>query len=121
MEPFRPLFQLICKYCESKNYGGKFKQITVEGGKQLTGRYILVDSGAVTPSHDALHGFCKYPGFPTDKKGQSLTERDYERDLFAQDFIQQIAHNYDSRALQSLVVVSVDGLVLSGNARIPVD
>lgn len=117
MESFSPLFLLICKYCESKNYGGKFNQITVDDGKKLTGRYILVDSGAVTPSHDALHGFCKYPGFPTDPKGNSLTERDYERDSFAQDYIRQIAFNYDSRALLSPVVVSVEGLVLSGNAR----
>ena len=40
-----------------------------------------------------------------------------ERDSFVQDFTRQIALNYDSRALQSPVVVSVEGLVLSGNAR----
>lgn len=108
---------LCMKYYGSKAVGGKFNEITVGDGKQLKGRYMLVECGAVTPSHDALHGFRKSPGFPTDKRGQTVNDRDYERDTFAQDYTHNIARNYDNRALQSPVVVSLDGVVLSGNGR----
>jgi len=98
-----------------KIYGATDEIITASGVK-VKGRYVLCESGAVTPSHDPLHGFCKSDGFPTDSNGQTVNDRDYERDTDAQKITRQIAENYDNRALQSPVVVS-DGIVLSGNGR----
>lgn len=98
-----------------KIYGATDEIITASGVK-VRGRYVLCESGAVTPSHDPLNGFCKSDGFPTDSNGQTVNDRDYERDTDAQRITRQIAENYDNRALQSPVVVS-QGIVLSGNGR----
>ena len=83
---------------------------------KVRGRYVLCESGVVTPSHDPLNGFRKSIGFPTDANGQTVNDRDYERDIDAQKITRQIADKYDNRALQSPVVVS-QGIVLSGNGR----
>ncbi len=56
-------------------------------------------------------------GFPIDENGESVNDRDYKRDKDAQRIVRDIANNYDSRALQSPVIVSKDGIVLSGNNR----
>ena len=98
-----------------KVYGASDEIITASGVK-VKGRYVLCESGVVTPSHDPLNGFRKSIGFPTDANGQTVNDRDYERDTDAQKITRQIAENYDNRALQSPVVVS-DGIVLSGNGR----
>ena len=96
---------------------GNNDEITTASGVTIKGRYWLTESGAVTPSHDPLNGFRKSAGFPTDANGQTVNDRDYERDTDAQDITRQIADHYDSRALQTPVVVSKDGAVLSGNGR----
>ena len=98
-----------------KLYGSSDEIITASGVK-VAGRYVLCDSGAVTPSHNPLSGFCKSIGFPTDNNGQTVNDRDYERDTDAQKITRQIADKYDNRALQSPVIVS-EGIVLSGNGR----
>ena len=95
---------------------GATDEIITASGVKVRGRYVLCESGVVTPSHDPLHGFVKSEGFPTDSNGQTVNDRDYERDTDAQKITRQIAENYDNRALQSPVVVS-DGIVLSGNGR----
>ena len=46
-----------------------------------------------------------------------MNDRDYKRDTDAQRIVRDIANNYDSRALQSPIIVSKDGVVLSGNNR----
>ena len=99
-----------------KLYGLNSEIITVSGVK-VSGRYILCESGMVTPSHNPLMQFQKSEGFPTDRNGNSVNDRDYERDADAQSITRNIAMNYDSRALQSQVIVSPDGIVLSGNGR----
>ena len=92
-------------------------EITTASGMKIRGRYMLIESGAITPSHDPLNGFRKYDGFPTDANGNTVNDRDYERDMDAQKITRSIADNYDARALSSAVVVSPDGIVLSGNGR----
>mgnify|MGYP006872990273 CR=1 FL=1 len=96
---------------------GRTDEIAVPSGLKVKGQYILAESGAATPSHDPLMAFQKSIGFPTDDNGQTVNDRDYERDGDAQEITRTIADNYDSRALQTPVVVSKDGIVLSGNGR----
>lgn len=96
---------------------GLHDEIATPSGKRIRGYYILTESGAVTPSHNPLNGFRKSDGFPMDANGQSVNDRDYERDTDAQRITRDIAAHYDSRALQSPVIVSKDGVVLSGNGR----
>lgn len=96
---------------------GNADEITLANGERIAGHYVLVESGAASASHDALNGFAKTEGFPLDENEQSVNDRDYERDQNAQQITRQIANEYDSRALQDPVVVSQDGVVLSGNGR----
>lgn len=96
---------------------GLCNEVTLPNGKTVSGRYVLCPSGAATPSHNSLICFLKNEGFPVDGNGQSANVRDYEHDMDAQDIIRNIAAHYDSRALQLPVIVSRDGVVLSGNER----
>ncbi|MBR1850087.1 MAG: hypothetical protein IJ789_01810 [Bacteroidales bacterium] len=61
--------------------------------------------------------FARNEGFPVDENGQTVNDRDYERDQEAQRITRDMADRYDSRAIQSVPVVSKDGVVLSGNGR----
>ncbi len=96
---------------------GAPNEIVLPNGEHVNGHYVLTESGAVSPSHNATAEFVKTEGFPIDENGQSVNDRDYERDKDAQNVTRNIARNYDSRAMQSPVVVSKDGVVLSGNGR----
>lgn len=85
-------------------------------GTPLKGHYVLHESGASSPSHNP-ETWQKTDGFPMDANDNSVNDRDYERDRDAQEHTQSIARQYDQRALQSVPVVSNDGVVLSGNGR----
>ena len=96
---------------------GNADELTLANGEHVGGRYVLVESGAVSASHQATNGFARTEGFPMDENGGTVNDRDYERDGDAQRVTREIAQDYDARALQSPVVVSGDGVVLSGNGR----
>jgi hypothetical protein len=91
--------------------------ITLPDGAQISGVYYLTESGSVTASHNALDGFSLSVGFPTDMNGCTVNDRDYQRDTDAQEITRLIAAKYDSRAIQTPVIISRDGVVLSGNGR----
>ena len=91
--------------------------IITPSGRTLRGRYVLAEEGAATPSHDPETGFAKSAGFPVDKNGNTVNDRDYERDHAAQQYVHRVAAGYDGRAVQDPVIVSRDGVVLSGNNR----
>ncbi len=105
------------KWTAASKVEGNQNEIVLPDGEKLPGKYVLVESGAASASHNAMAGFAMTEGFPVDEKGMSVNDRDYERDSDAQAITQQIASAYDSRALQTPVVVSNDGVVLSGNGR----
>lgn len=105
------------KWAESRKLYGSENEIITACGRKVSGRYVLVEYNAATPSHNPTLGFQKSEGFPSDTNGHTVNDRDYERDRDAQSVTQNIARNYDSRALQSPVIVSRDGIVLSGNGR----
>ena len=78
---------------------------------------MLTEAGAATASHDVNNAYKPTEGFPVDENGQSVNDRDYERDEDARKISRSIADNYDSRALQSVTVVDNNGITLSGNGR----
>ena len=104
-------------WAKAEKIEGRPGEFITPNGLRVKGHYVLVESGAAVPSHDARHGFKQSEGFPTDEKGHTLNDRDYERDLDAQRVQREIARNYDARATQQPVVVSPEGFVLSGNGR----
>ena len=105
------------KWVNAPKVEGAQDEIVLPNGEKVAGRYYLVESGAASASHDSNNGFAKTEGFPVDENGVSVNDRDYERDMDAQRITRDIANNYDSRAVQTPVVVSQDGVVLSGNGR----
>ena len=96
---------------------GEADVITLPDGSTISGRYVLTEAGAASASHDVNNAFAPTEGFPIDENGQSVNDRDYQRDGDAQQIVKTMADAYDSRALQSPVLVSKDGIVLSGNNR----
>lgn len=96
---------------------GSADVITLPDGSQLRGHYVLTEAGAATASHDVNNAYKPTEGFPVDENGQSVNDRDYERDEDARKISRSIADNYDSRALQSVTVVDNNGITLSGNGR----
>lgn len=105
------------KWDSAAKVDGNANAITLADGSTLRGHYVLTEAGAATASHDVDNGFEPSEGFPVDEYGESVNDRDYRRDADAQRIVREIAGNYDSRALQSPVIVSRDGIVLSGNNR----
>ena len=105
------------KWNNAPKVEGYKDEVVLANGERVPGTYYLVESGAVTPSHNASREFEKYEGFPVDENGNTINDRDYERDKDAQNITRSIADKYDSRALQTPVIVSKDGVVLSGNGR----
>ena len=96
---------------------GNPNALTLADGSTIRGHYVLTEAGAASASHDVNNAFEPTEGFPIDENGESVNDRDYKRDMDAQRIVRDIANNYDSRALQSPVIVSKDGVVLSGNNR----
>ena len=96
---------------------GNPNAITLADGSTIRGHYVLTEAGAATASHDVNNAYEPTEGFPVDENGESVNDRDYKRDRDAQRIVMDMADNYDSRALQTPVIVSKDGVVLSGNNR----
>ena len=110
--------QITEKWNNSERVEGVSDEIVLANGERIKGRYVLVESGAATPSHDSANEFAMSEGFPVDANGTTVNDRDYAGDREAQNITRQMAASYDSRAAQGTVpVVSRDGVVLSGNGR----
>ena len=105
------------RWQQAQKVYGLVNVLTMADGTAINGRYVLCGCGSVTPSHNALLGFAPSEGFPVDVNGGTVNDRDYQRDAEAQQITRNIARSYDARAIQSPVIVSPDGVVLSGNGR----
>jgi N12 class adenine-specific DNA methylase len=105
------------KWEESPKIVGAADEIRLPNGEIVTGNYVLTESDAPTASHNPSEGFKRTEGFPVDENGKTVNDRDYEHDKAAQKSVIDKAGNYDQRALQTPVIVSADGVVLSGNDR----
>ena len=96
---------------------GSEDTFVLSSGEEIGGHYVLTEAFAPTASHNTENGFAKTEGFPVDENGRTVNDRDYEHDKAAQQQVEEKAASYDQRALQTPVVVSQDGVVLSGNDR----
>lgn len=111
-----PMPAITEKWNNATKVDGHRDEIMLPDGTPLKGHYVLHESGASSPSHNP-ETWQKTDGFPMDANDNSVNDRDYERDHDAQEHTESIARQYDQRALQSVPVVSNDGVVLSGNGR----
>lgn len=109
--------KIKAKWDGSTKVEGNPNAITLADGSTIRGHYVLTEAGAATASHDVNNAYEPTEGFPVDENGESVNDRDYKRDKDAQRIVRDMADNYDNRALQTPVIVSKDGVVLSGNNR----
>ncbi|WP_297248431.1 helicase-related protein [uncultured Prevotella sp.] len=109
--------KIKAKWDGSTKVEGNPNAITLADGSTIRGHYVLTEAGAATASHDVNNAYEPTEGFPIDENGESVNDRDYKRDRDAQRIVRDMADSYDSRALQTPVIVSKDGVVLSGNNR----
>lgn len=109
--------KIKAKWDGSTKVEGNPNAVTLADGSTIRGHYVLTEAGAATASHDVNNAYEPTEGFPVDENGESVNDRDYKRDRDAQRIVRDMADNYDSRALQTPVIVSKDGVVLSGNNR----
>ena len=109
--------KIKAKWDGAAKMDGNPNALTLADGSTIRGHYVLTEAGAASASHDVNNAFEPTEGFPIDENGESVNDRDYKRDTDAQRIVRDIANNYDSRALQSPIIVSKDGVVLSGNNR----
>ncbi len=112
-----PMPAISEKWNKANKLDGTHDEIVLPNGERIKGHYVLHEAGASSPSHQSGNGFQKTEGFPLDEAGNTVNDRDYEGDTEAQRVTRDIAGNYDQRALQTPIVVSKDGVVLSGNGR----
>ena len=115
--PFSAGAAVTEKWNAAPKVDGVRDQITLADGTAIAGHYVLVEAGAATPSHDPANGWKQSEGFPVNENGGTVNDRDYERDQAAQEITIRMSETYDSRAAQSIPVVTSDGVVLSGNGR----
>ncbi len=105
------------KYQNSKSIVGDDDFIQI-GKEKIKGKWKLIEADSVTASHNEKT-FKKTDGFPTTAEGSTINDRDYETDRDAGEIVMSVAADYDGRALSmdSPVVVTNDGIVVSGNNR----
>lgn len=103
------------KYLGVQKYEGRSVSRVLPDGTKVAGRYVLVEIGGLTPSHDP-HTFRTSEGQPLDENGKNPNDRDYTIQK-NKEAVHQIANAYDGRATQN-VFVDQSGVVLGGNNRI---
>ena len=105
------------KYDTTEKVTGSKKTIVLSNGEKLSGTYKLIEAGNVSASHNA-ETFEKTEGFPTTENGTTVNDRDYQSDKNAQNLVIQKSDNFDGRAFaDNGVIVTKDGIVVSGNDR----
>jgi len=107
------------KYSEtSQGIDGRQDSIYLPNGEEVDGIWKLVDAFSVSPSHDPMT-FHSTKGFPRSAEGGTANTRDYYNEPESQRMVWDVAGDFDGRALgyDSAVVVTKDGVVISGNNR----
>lgn len=109
--------KIKAQYEATRSVSGDADEIYV-GDKTFQGTWKLVEAAAPSASHNE-RTFYKTEGFPENADGSTINDRDYEHDKAAQEAVISVAGKYDGRALSfdSPVVVTQDGVVVSGNNR----
>ena len=109
--------KIKAQYEATRSVSGDEDEIYV-GDKTFQGTWKLVEAAAPSASHNE-RTFYKTEGFPENADGSTVNDRDYEHDKAAQEAVISVAGKYDGRALSfdSPVVVTQDGVVVSGNNR----
>ena len=116
-EPWPTTDNLQSAWQQARKEVGMTDDYTLPNGETIEGVYVLTEAESLSPSHNPNAGFGKTKGFPVDENGNTINDRDYEFDKEAQAIVKKKAQDYDQRAVQTPVIVTGDGIVISGNDR----
>lgn len=116
-EPWPTTEHMQPAWQQARKEVGMTDDYTLPNGETIEGVYVLTEAEALSPSHNPNAGFSKTEGFPVDENGNTINDRDYEFDKEAQAIVSKKAQDYDQRAVQTPVIVTGDGIVISGNDR----
>jgi predicted ABC-type ATPase len=102
---------------------GKKIELKIPTGEQRQGQFAIVELENIIASHNEKT-YQNSIGYPLDKNGENVNDRNYTNDLNAQAKIIEFAKNLDpdrliitSRTPAGTPIISVDGIVVSGNNR----
>ena len=109
--------EAAAKFQNTKRLQGYKRRRTLKDGTKVYGHYEIVPAEILTPSHDVFNGYKMSAGFPVDKNGHTINDRDYEHDKDAQNDTDLMARTYDGQAIDHVPTVSDEGIVYDGNGR----
>ena len=109
--------EAAAKFQNAKRLQGYKRRRTLKDGTKVYGHYEIVPAESLTPSHDVFNGYKMSVGFPVDKNGHTINDRDYEHDKDAQNDTDLMARTYDGQAIDHVPTVSDEGIVYDGNGR----
>lgn len=109
------VLQRAIAYEEGTSVEGSPDERVIPTGERIKGKWKLVEADDITASHDE-ESFAMNVGFPV-VEGRTANDRDYANDPVAQAQVEEMANKFDERALQDPIIVSEDGIVMSGNNR----
>ena len=101
------------------------KNITIEmpNNEKQKGQFAVVELDNILASHNE-HTYSTTDGYPLDANGENVNDRNYQGDKSSQNAISNFAKNLSpsrlittSRTPSGTPIISVDGIVVSGNNR----
>jgi len=117
------------KNCNTNNKSpkltlGKKIRIKIPNGEVRDGQFALIDLSDLLASHNEVT-FAPSKDYPTDKKGESINDRNYSGDKNYQAKVLQIARELDpdrlidtSKTPDGTPIIVPSGIVVSGNNRV---
>jgi len=110
-------------FLESAIIVGRERSIVFPDGKTHKSFFAIVELDNILASHNE-NNFASTKGYPTDKEGRNVNDRNYATDKNAQARVMSVAENLNPNIIISTnatasgtPIVSVDGIVVSGNNR----
>ena len=110
-------------FLESAIIVGRERSIVFPDGKTHKSFFAIVELDNILASHNE-NNFASTKGYPTDKEGRNVNDRNYATDKNAQARVMNVAENLNPNIMVSTnatssgtPIVSIDGIVVSGNNR----
>lgn len=102
---------------------GRKRPIILASGEKHDSQYAIVELSEILASHNE-RTFETTPNYPLNIRGENINDRNYSQDKNAQAKVLELAQNFEpeiqistSVGNSGLPVITVDGVVISGNNR----
>jgi predicted ABC-type ATPase len=102
---------------------GKEIELKMPNGEVRKGQFAIVELSDIKASHNE-NTFSSTEGYPVDKQGDNINDRNYKDDVNAQQKVREFAQNLEadrlittSRTPSGTPIIIPSGIVVSGNNR----